>query len=100
VSLADGNPALAKALGYFGQPDDWHKFYELCEVIVGIAGSDVKDWVSKKQFDKLMQTANSYRHANAPPVDNPLRLPEARDCLRTIMQCWLRKLYESGGSGL
>jgi hypothetical protein len=75
-------------------------FYQLAEVIEDNVGYDVKDWVSKKKFDKLMQTANFYRNANEKPVDNPLRLAEARDCLRTIMQCWLRKLYESDGSDL
>jgi hypothetical protein len=101
VALAAVNPQVADAAKYFAEPNSWHSFYKTYESVCNAVGGEkahlVKKWLDRSVLKNLRQTANFHRHAaDRPPKHTlPKRLPslhEARDHLRTILQCWLREL--------
>jgi hypothetical protein len=101
VALAAVNPQVADAAKYFAEPDNWYSFHKTFEAVCNAVGGEKallgKNWLERSLLKNLRQTANFHRHAaDRPPKrtlpKRPLSLREARDHLRTILQCWLREL--------
>ncbi len=101
VALAERNLQLADATKYFAEPNSWYSLYKTYEVVRSAVGGGkallCKKWLDESVLENLHRTANFHRHAMEKPPKRtlpkrPLSLYEARDHLRTVLQCWLREL--------
>jgi hypothetical protein len=94
---------IAKALRLYGQPQSWTSLYSVVEVIsasTGLKGPQAAGWVSRRQLERFMRTANSHaaagdtaRHAGKSfePPANPMTLAEAGDFVGELLREWMRQ---------
>lgn len=103
VEYANQDKNLAKVLGFFSyKKSTWENLYKIYEVIEEDMGAGIhkKGWAIKSKINIFTQTANSYlaisdesRHAHEkiPAPKIPMKLPEAKSLIRSIVHNWLRE---------
>lgn len=96
IALRDN--AVADALVHFIQSDGWFDIYKTGEVIQssvsgGRKAVDEKGWIAKGNYDKLMYTANFYRHADKgqPLPDHLQTIDHANALLRILLRKWIEQ---------
>lgn len=99
IAIAERNPSIAKALGYY-QRGDWFNLYKAWEAVREGTNGRSNGWTSDKVRNRFTNTVNNpeaigddARHGvrTGEPPPKPMAIEEAREYVGRLIRTWIKE---------